>query len=183
MQNLDSYRSELAKSVEHLKADISTLRTNRANPAMVENISVEAYGAATPLQQLASISVPEARSIVVAPWDKSIIKEIEKAIIAANIGLNPANEGTQLRIVMPQLTEEGRKDLIKILNQKLEQGRQVVRKLRDKSREEVMQLEKNKEISEDKKFELLKQIDEETQKTNDLIKKIGEEKEKEIMTI
>ncbi|MFA6428380.1 MAG: ribosome recycling factor [Candidatus Buchananbacteria bacterium] len=183
MNNLTPYFPEFEKAITHVKSDISGLRTNRANPDMVEKVVVEAYGTPTPLVQLASIAVPEARSIVIMPWDKSLLKDIEKGILAANLGLNPVNEGTQLRISMPQLTEESRKDLVKLLNQKLEQGRQVIRKLRDKIREEINATEKAKEISEDKKFELLKELDEKTQEFNEKIKKIGEEKEKEITTI
>lgn len=183
MDNLNNFLPDFDKAVTHFKSDLSTLRTNRANPAILDKVIVEAYGVPTPLVQLASITLAEARSIMVAPWDKSTIKDIEKAIIAANLSLSPVNEGTQLRLTMPQLTEESRKELVKTLHQKMEQVRQLIRKVRDHTRDKIMAEAKDKIISEDKKFDLLKKLDELTQKYNDQIKTIGEAKAKEIMTV
>lgn len=180
---LDEEKNKFEKAIDHVKQNISALRTGRATPALVENIVVEAYGSKMPLQQLASITAPEPKMILIQPWDKTVIKDVEKAIVAANIGLNPVNEGTALRIKLPPLTEENRKELVKLLKQKIEEGKQSVRHIRDEIREEIIKAEKEKKMSEDEKFRAQRELDEFSQKVNEQITKIFEEKEKEIMTI
>ncbi|MFA6215145.1 MAG: ribosome recycling factor [Patescibacteria group bacterium] len=180
---LDNYKSDFDKSLENLKADLATLRVGRANPMIVENIFVEAYGVKTPLKQLASIAVPEARTILIQPWDKAIAKDIEKAIIIADIGINPVNEGQQIRLTVPQLTEESRKELTRSVGEKMEKTRIIIRQLRDKAREEAVKQEKNKEITEDDKYDFQKKLDEIIKDYNDQIKEIGAKKEQEIMTL
>lgn len=182
-QIIDQHKEDFIKVIEHLKNDISSLKTGRATPLLVENIPVESYGMKMSLKQLASISVPEARCILIEPWDKSIVKEMEKAIVNHNIGLNPVNEGGHLRINIPPLTEEDRKKLIKILHQKIEQARIGIRGTREKVKEKIIKMEKDKEISEDAKFGLQKELDELTNEYNQKIKEIGEKKEEEINTI
>ena len=169
--------------IDFFKKDIASLRTGRANPGVLDGILVEAYGAKTPLVGLASITVPEARSIVVSPWDKNITKEVEKAITAAALGLNPVNEGDKIRLVVPQLTEENRKELVKKLSEKMETGRISLRQTRDEIKEAIEAGFKNKEMSEDDKFRFIKELDEEVSRRNDELKKIKEKKEEEIMTI
>jgi len=183
MSIIDNHLGEFAKAIEHFKNDIATLKTGRANPAILDSVVVPAYGANMPINQLASVSVPEARSILIQPWDKSVLKEIEKAILEANIGLNPVNEGDKIRITMPTMTEETRKDIVKVLNKKTEEARIAIRQVRDKIKEEIMAAEENKEFGEDERFRLIELLDKKTVEHNDQIKVINEEKETEIMTI
>jgi ribosome recycling factor len=180
---INQAEQEFNKSIEFLQKEISTIRSGRAHPSLVDGVIVEAYDTKTPLSQLATIGVPEARVITIQPWDKGVIGNIEKAIREADIGINPVNEGNIIRIVIPPLTEDARKDLIKILHQKLEQARISLRQVRDKIKEEIITLEKNKEISEDDKFDLLKKLDEKTTEFNNKIKEMGEKKETEMMTV
>ncbi|OGY47050.1 MAG: ribosome recycling factor [Candidatus Buchananbacteria bacterium RIFCSPHIGHO2_02_FULL_45_11b] len=180
---LDTYKSDLEKSLENLKKELATLRVGRANPMIVENILVDAYGSKMPIKQMASITVPEARTILVQPWDKAAAKDIEKAIQAANIGINPVNEGAQIRLTVAPLTEESRKELTRSVGEKMEKTRIAVRQIRDKERDEIIKKEKNKEITEDDKFNLQKKLDEIVKEYNDKIKEISEKKEEEIMTI
>lgn len=183
MINLDSHRQDFNKLLDHLKTELSALRTGRANAAILDIVQVEAYGQRMPLKGVASISLPDPRTIVIEPWDKTILKEVEKAIIEAKIGLNPINEGRLIRLPLPSLTEESRQEIIKILNQKLEQTRIAIRQLRDSIREKIIQEEKQKLMGEDQRFKLQQKLDEIAKEYNDKIKAKGEEKEREIMTI
>lgn len=180
---LENHLADFNKALDHFKADIATLKTGRANAAILDGVLVEAYGAKTPLNQIASISAPEARSIVVQPWDKNVLKEVEKAIQESGLGLNPVNEGDKIRIVIPQMTEESRKEIAKILRQKIEQARIALRTIRDDVKEEIAAAEKNKEFGEDEKFRQMEDLDKKISAFNEQIKKIGESKEKEIMTV
>lgn len=176
----DEHRPQLEQAIDHLKEELSKLRIGRANPAMVENITVDVYGTRSPLNQVASISVPAARMLIIQPWDKTISKDIEKAIIAANIGINPVNEGAQIRLTIPQLTEESRKELVKLVGERVEKSRIVVRQIRDKIKETILAQEKAKAISEDDRYGLLNKLDELIREYNDTIKQIGDKKESEI---
>ncbi len=180
---IDSHQPEFENAINHLKDELASLRTGRASPALVEGIPIEAYGTKSPLRQLASITTPDSKTILVDPWDKNVIKEIEKSINDANLGLSVVNEGKHLRLVIASLTEETRKDLIKVLNQKAENTRKTLRSLRDEIKEKIQRAEKEKEISEDEKFRLQKNLDEITAEYNNKIKELVEKKEKEIMTI
>ncbi len=180
---LAQYDADFQEALEYLRLELGQLRTGRATPALVENIQVEAYGAKTQLVALASISVSDARTIVIEPWDKNLLKDIERGIQEAKIGINPVVQGKIIRISMPPMTEESRKNLIKVMNEKLEQARIGVRGVRDKAKAEIVQAEKDKAIGEDDKYRLLEQLDKVVAGWNDKIKHTGEEKEKEIMTI
>ena len=180
---INNYRNNFEEIVNFFKNELSTMRIGRANPVMVENILVESYGVKTPLKGLASINVSDARTILIEPWDKNIVKDIEKAVIEANIGFSPVNEGKLIRINLPQLTAESRQKLVKLLNQKREQSRIKTRGLRDEIKDEIIKLEKNKEITEDDKYDLLKKLDEFTKSYNEKLDLISAEKEKEITTI
>jgi len=180
---LDNYKPAFDKSINSLSRDLTTLRVGRANPIMVENIMVEAYGAQTALKQLASITVPEARTILITPWDKTISKDIEKAIEAANIGISPVNEGQQIRLTIQPLTEESRKELTKSVSEKMERTRISIRQIRDKAKEEIVKKEKVKELTEDDKYDLQKKLDDLVKDYNEKIKEMGSKKEKEIMTL
>jgi ribosome recycling factor len=180
---IENHNSEFNSAMEHFKQDISTLKTGRANPAMFDSLRVEAYGVMNPVNQIASVSSPEARSIIIAPWDKGLLKDIEKAIRDSDMGLNPSNEGDKIRITIPQMTEESRKEIVKHLNQKAEQARIAIRMLRDTIKEEILEAEKNKEFGEDQRYSLMEDLDKRTGELNDQIKETASLKEVEIMTI
>jgi ribosome recycling factor len=182
-QYLESKKTDFSKIIEHFKKEISVLRTGRANPGILDGIQVNAYNARTPLSGVASINVPDGQSITIAPWDKNIIKEIEKAIADANLGVGIVNEGAQLRINVPKMTEESRRDMVKKLNEKHEASRITIRQIREDIKNEIEEAEKNKEINEDDKFRFLKELDEEIAGQNDELKSIKDQKEKDIMTI
>lgn len=176
-------KERFTKSLEHIKTELSQLRTGRANPALVERIIVEAYGSKSPLIELASINIPEARQIVIQPWDPSIVKDIDRAITASNLGVSPTVDGKILRINLPTLTEERRKELIKIMQGILEQGKVQVRNMREDINKTLKNQEKAGDISEDELFAAQKDLQKIVDDINVEIKKIGEAKEKEIMTI
>lgn len=180
---LASYKQNFQKAVEHFKGELAGLRCGRASPALIENILVDAYNSKMSIKGLASIAIPDAKTIVVEPWDKSIIKNIEAAISQAGLGLNPVNDGRVLRLIIPPLTEESRRELVKVVGQKLEVARISVRQTREQIKEKIVNAEKNKEIGEDERFRLQDSLDKMVSDYNAEIKKIGEEKEKEIMTI
>ena len=180
---LADHQPEFQKVIDFLKTDISALRTGRANPAMLDTVMVEAYDTRTALPGLASISVPDARSLLIDPWDKSILKNIEKGIQEAKLNLNPTVQGQQIRISLPMLTEEGRRGLLKILGEKLEHARKGIRNVRDQAKVAIVQAEKDKDIGEDGKYKLLEQLDKVAAGYNDRIKTLGDEKEKEMMTM
>lgn len=183
MSIVDQNKEEFNQAIEFLKHDISSLRTGRATPALVEDVQVEAYGVKQPLKAVASISVQDAKTLVVSPWDKSVLQAVESAIRLSSIGLNPVNDGKILRLPLPELSQERRQDLIKILHQKLESARVAVRKIREDARKEIDTQEKNKEISEDDKYKFQEDLEKLVKDFNDKIKLVGEEKEKEINTI
>ncbi len=180
---INDKRKDFDKSIEHFKEELNQLRTGRASSVLVEKLSVDYYGTKTPLKQMASITIPEARTIVISPWDKSALSGIEKAIRESQLNLNPVNDGQVVRINIPALTEERRKELVKVLNQRAEEARIVVRKHREEVWEEIQNLEKEGVIGEDDKFagkeELQKVVDEYNKK----IEEIRAEKEKEILTV
>lgn len=180
---LESNQGEFNKVVEYFKKEISVLRTGRANPGVLDNIFVEAYGAKTPLNGIGSINVADSRSMTINPWDKNILKEIEKAIVEADLGFGVVNEGDKIRLTLPIMTEENRKNLVKKLNEKMEEARIGVRRVRDEIKTAIETAEDNKEISEDDKYRFIKELDEEVAKRNDEIKGIRDKKEEEVMTI
>lgn len=180
---IDKFKTDFEKIIEHFKGELKAVRTNRANPEILENILVDVYGTKTPIKQIASISVPEARTIMIEPWDKNIIKDIEKAITYAEIGLSPSNEGTFIRLTLPQMTEEKRMEIVKNIKDKLEKTRISIRQVRDKIKEDITKAEKNNELTEDDRYKHVTDLD---NKTNEYVKQADEmadEKEKEVMTI
>jgi ribosome recycling factor len=184
MHNLVEKNKEyFDKSLEFLKGDIATLRTGRIAPSIVEKTRVEAYGTTSELLQLAAISSPEPHTIVIKPWDKGVIKDIERALQSSDLNVNPVVDGDLIRLNFPPLTEERRKELVKVLNKKIEEGHVAIRGVREKVREEIINIEKEKGISEDEKFQALKDLDNLTKDYNDKIEDLGDKKEQEIMTI
>jgi ribosome recycling factor len=180
---LAAFKPDFQKAIDHLKTELSSIRTGRASAAVIENITVNAYGGAMQVKGVASIGVPDAKTITVDPWDKSLIKEIEKGIRDAGTGLNPVNEGTILRITVPQLSEENRRALTKVVGEKIEEARERIRAAREECKETIIGAERAKEIAEDERYKLTDELEKMVGRMNDEIKKIGEEKEKEIMTI
>ncbi len=182
-QFLEESKSRFDQAVEYFRSDIATLRTGRANPGMLEHIEVEAYGSKMALNGVGNISVSDGRSLVIAPWDKSVLKDIEKAIVAADLGVGVVNEGDKIRLTVPALTEENRRELVKKLNGKLEEARIVIRQVRDEVKQAIEKSFDDKEMSEDDKFRFIKELDETVGKQNDLLREVRDHKEKDIMTI
>jgi len=171
-------------AIDHLRQEIAGLRTGRATPALVEDITVEAYGTKQALKAVASISVADAKTLVVDPWDKSLMQVIEHGLRNSDIGISPVNDGKVIRLPLPELTSDRRQELIKVLHTRLENARIAIRKIREDVRSKIDKAEKEKEISEDEKFALQDELDKKIVKDyNEIIKTIGEEKEKEINTI
>jgi len=183
MSFIESQKELFDKSIDHLKSDIAVLRTGRATPALVEDIIVDAYGTKQPLKAVASITVADAKTLNVDPWDKSLTQTVEEAIRKSDIGINPVNDGTRIRLPLPELSTERRADLIKVLHKKLEEARISIRKIREEVRSEIDKQEKAKDISEDEKFNFQDDLDALVKEYNEQIKQVGEEKEKEITTI
>ncbi|MFH1597700.1 MAG: ribosome recycling factor [Patescibacteria group bacterium] len=182
--DLEIPKEKFEKTIEFLQNEIKQIRTGRAHPSLVENIIVEAYQAKTALVQLASVSVPEPRQIVIQPWDKGIIKDIERAIQASSLDLNPQIDSANLiRITIPPLNEETRQNLIKTLNQKLEEAKVSVRNEREEILKGWRVSEKNGEISEDDLFYNQKQLQKVVDEYGSKIGEIGAKKEEEILTI
>lgn len=176
-------QGEITKALDFFKKEISGLRTGRANPSILDGIQPEAYGVRTPINGLASVSVQDGQCIVIAPWDRNVTKDIEKAIVEADLGLGVVNEGDKIRLTVPRMTEENRRDLVKKLNERMEKAKISIRQIRDDIKQEIEQAETDKEINEDDKFRFVKELDEVVGKTNDEIKSMRDKKEEEIMTI
>ena len=174
---------EMQKAIDDLEHEFSTIRTGRATPALLSGVLVEAYGSKAPIKQIASISIPDARSIMIQPWDKSTLGEIEKAILAANLGFTPTNDGRVIRINLPTLTEERRKEFVKMAKQMSEEARIKIRNIRRKHKDEVKRLEKDHQISEDEMYTDIDKIQELTDKHVKNVDELLEKKEKEIMEV
>src|SRR6056297_432597 len=172
MENIiKQHNEEFNKAVDFGKKDMSSIRTNRANSSLVNSILVESYGTKTPLEEVASISVPDAHTIVVNPWDKNIIKEVEKALSKSDLGASPnIGDDKVIRINLPPLNKETREKLIKILNEKLEKARESLRSIRDKVKSEIERKEREDEITEDDKYRLIEELNKKTKEKQDKIK-------------
>ena len=166
-----------------LEEDLSGIRTGRAAPALVEKLPVEYYGAPLPLIQLATISVPESRQLLIRPFDAASLKTIERAILASDLGLTPNNDGKAIRLNLPQLTEERRRDLVRVVNNRLEEARVAIRNIRRDVIKDLREFEKEKLISEDDEERGEKDLQELTDKMTERVNEIGENKEKEVMEI
>ncbi len=174
---------KLEKTVNVLKEDFAAIRAGRANPHVLDKIQVEAYGGVSPLQQLGNIAAVDARCLVVSPWDKSLLKAIEKAILASNVGLTPTNDGNVIRLVFPELTEERRRDLVKQVRRMGEDAKVAVRNNRREAMETLKKLKNNKEISEDENKNCEIDVEDAVKKSVEEIDKIVAAKEKELMTV
>jgi len=182
-QILTEINSKMQKAVDALKRDLAGIRTGRASPALVEHIKADYHGVLTPINQMASISVPEAKMILIQPWDRSSIRSIEKAILTSDLGLNPTSDSNVIRIPIPPLTEERRKELTKAVHRRLEEARVALRNLRRDGIEKLRQSEKNKEISQDQYTRASEQLQKLTDNFIDKANDIGQAKETEIMEV
>ncbi|MBO5397334.1 MAG: ribosome recycling factor [Clostridia bacterium] len=180
---MSDLEERMKKSVSVYEENLSEVRAGRANPAILNKITVEYYGVPSPINQVAGISVPDARTIAISPWDATILKDIEKAILASDIGLNPNNDGKVIRLNFPELTEERRKDLVKDIKKMAEEARVAIRSIRRDGMEEVKAKQKNGEMTEDDKTREEENIQKLTDKYIAEIDKALENKEKEIMSI
>ncbi|MFH0793966.1 MAG: ribosome recycling factor [bacterium] len=176
-------REKMVKAIETLEHNFQTVRTGRASLHILDNVMVNAYGVETPIRQVATLSVPDARTMLIQPWDRGVMASVEKAILAANLGLTPNNDGKVIRLSVPPLTEERRKELVKVVKHMAEEERVAVRNVRRHTNEEIKKTEKQHEISEDNRHKMLKKVQE---LTDEYIKKIDEllqKKEAEIMEV
>lgn len=180
---LDPYRSEFDKVLSYLQRELGAIRTGRATPAIVEDVPVEVYGSKMTVKQLASITATDARTLQVDPWDKTVLKDIEKGIRAAQSSLNPVSDGKSLRIPMPPLTEDTRRELTKTIGQKVEQAKQGLRKIRDDARTAVIAAERSKQLSEDDRYRFQKKLDELSEEYTAKLREMGEKKAADIMTV
>ncbi|MGI6452087.1 MAG: ribosome recycling factor [Syntrophomonadaceae bacterium] len=180
---LTESEDKMKKTVEFLIKDYFSMRAGRANPGMLDRITVEYYGSVTPLNQLANITVPEARLLVIQPWDKTLIPEIEKAIMKSDLGINPSNDGNVIRLAIPQLTEERRKELVKVVKKRAEEAKVAIRNIRRDSNDSLKQCEKEKTISEDESKKGTDEIQKLTDKYIKEVDKVLQSKEKEIMEV
>ena len=182
-ESLQVYEDKMNKTLEVLESDYMTIRAGRANPHVLDKIKVDYYGTPTPLQQVGNINVPEARMIIIQPWEKSLLKAIEKAILTSDLGINPTNDGSVIRLVFPELTEDRRKELVKDVKKKGEAAKVAVRNIRRDGNDYFKKLQKADEISEDDLAEAEEDIQKLTDKMIGKIDKAIEAKSKELLTV
>ena len=180
--SLKVYDEKMEKTYQHLDFDYGTIRAGRANPHVLDRVKVDYYGTPTPIQQVGNVTVPEPRMIQIAPWEKTMIKEIEKAIMMSDVGITPSNDGVVIRLVFPELTEERRKDLVKDIKKKAEEAKVAVRNIRRDGNDAFKKLAKE-EVSEDEIKDLQEQLQKMTDKYVKDIDGLMESKSKEIMTV
>lgn len=180
---LKEMRERMTQAVQSFTRNIATVRAGRANPNILDSIFVDYYGATTPLNQLANVSAPEARLLMINPYDKTAITAIEKAIQIADLGLTPSNDGTVIRISIPPLTEERRKDLVKVVNKYTEESRIQVRNIRRDTNDQLKKAEKDNQVTEDELRTLQDQVQKETDRFIDELEQLAKDKEKDIMEV
>lgn len=171
------------KAVEFLVQELSAVRTGRASTALCEGVDVEAYGAMQPIKNVASISTPDAQTIQIQPWDQTLVKAVEKALLESDIGMMPTTAGTVIRLSVPPMTAETRKEMVRVVGKRVEEARISVRKMRDDVRKEVEKREKDKHISEDERYQLQDELDKMVGEINEQLEKLGREKEDQIMKV
>jgi ribosome recycling factor len=181
-ERLKPYEEKMQKSYDFLVNDLGAIRAGRANPHVLDKIKVDYYGTPTPIQQVGNITVPEARVLQIAPWEKSLIKDIEKAIMASDVGITPSNDGSLIRLVFPELTEERRKELVKDIKKRGEENKVAIRNTRRDGNDALKKLAKT-EVSEDEIKELEEKLQKLTDKFIKEVDKLVEEKSKEILTV
>lgn len=182
-QLINSHKEDFEKVIQHYHNELSSIRTGRANPALLATVMVESYGTKVPLQQVASVTVSDAKTLTISPWDKSQLQAVEKGIQSANLGFNPSNDGTVIRINLPPLNEERRKEMVKLIGQISEKARIGIRNVREDILKAIKKAESDGEIGKDDMSFYQKKLQEVIDKHNADVKKIAEEKEKEVMTV
>ena len=180
---LQTAEAKMSKAVEILKDDLASIRTGRASPGLVSNIKIEYHGVPVPLNQIAGISVPEARMLVIQPWERDILPSIEKAILKSDLGVNPSSDGNVIRLAIPQLTEERRNQLVKMVRKRVEEGKVAVRNVRRDGLEKLRELKDNKELSEDEQKRAMNTLQQVTDKSTDDIDKVAKGKEAELLEL
>jgi len=176
-------KDRMTKAVEALRRELATIRTGRAHPGLVEHLRVDYYGVPTPLNQLATIAVPEPRLLTIQPWDRQAMGAIEKAILKSDLSLTPTNDGVIIRLSIPQLTEERRRELVKVVHKKVEEGRVEVRNIRRDGHEELRRLQREKLISEDDQFRGQEKLQKVTDEFVQQVEHLGGEKEAELLAV
>ena len=174
---------KMDRAIDALKRELSALRTGRATPSLIENIKVDYYGVPTPLNQIASISAPDARAIMVQPWDKAAMKEIEKSLLKSDMGFNPSNDGNNITVPVPPLNTERRQDLVKVLKRKIEDGKVSIRNVRRDGQDRLRKMEKDKDISQDQSRRAQDQLQKATDGHTQTVDQVGAAKEAEIMQV
>ncbi len=180
---LKDTEERMGKTVDALRDNLMTIRTGRASPALVERLPVEYYGTLTPLNQLATISVPEPRLLAIRPWDSTALANVERAILKSELGLTPSNDGKIIRLTIPRLTEERRQELVKVVGKRVEEGKVAIRNIRRDAIEDLREIESEKIISEDELYQAKDDVQEITDKSVARMDEIGRDKEQEIMEI
>ena len=183
MEELKKYEDKMNKTLDVLEDEFGAIRAGRANPHVLDKIKVDYYGTPTPLQQVGNISVPEARMIVIQPWEKSLIKPIEKAILSSELGINPNNDGNAIRLIFPELTEDRRKELAKDVKKKGDQAKVAIRNIRRDAMDAFKKMEKSGDMSEDDRDLAEEKMQKLTDKMIEKVDKAVETKTKEIMTV
>ncbi len=185
--NLESVVAETERkmnsSINALKRELSTIRTGRATPALIDNVAVDYYGVSTPLNQIASISAPDARALMVQPWDKQALQEIERSLIKSDMGFNPSNDGTTITVPIPPLTQERRQEMVRLLKRKLEESKVSIRNVRRDGIDSVRKLERAKSISQDENRRTQEQLQKSTDNHVKVVEELGVGKETEIMQV
>ncbi|RDV82431.1 ribosome recycling factor [Ammonifex thiophilus] len=182
-ETLERAELSMKKAVEHFKKDLAAIRTGRASPALLEKVMVDYYGVPTPVNQLATITAPEPRLLVIQPWDRSIINEIEKAILKSDLGLTPSNDGQVIRLVLPQLTQERREELVRVARKRAEEARVAIRNIRREANDELKEKQKKENVSEDEIKRLQGEVQKLTEKYIKEVDNLLAAKEKEIMEV
>ena len=182
-EQLKAYETKMEKSLDVLLDEFSSIRAGRANPHVLDKLKVDYYGTPTPIQQVGNISVPEARMIVIQPWEKSILHDIEVAIMKSDLGLNPNSDGTAIRLTIPQLTQERRKELVKAVNKKAEEAKVALRNIRRDGNDAMKKIEKSKEITEDESKRGQESMQKLVDKYIKLVDTAREAKEKEVLEV
>jgi len=180
---LSDVDQKMDRAIDALKRELNALRTGRATPSLVENISVDYYGVPTPLNQIASISAPDARAIMVQPWDKSAMKEIEKSLLKSDMGFNPSNDGNNITVPVPPLNTERRKDMVKLLKRKIEDGKVSIRNVRRDGQDRLRKMEKDKDISQDESRRAQDQLQKTTDGHTKSVDEVSAAKEADIMQV
>ena len=180
---LADIEKKMDRSVDALRRELNSLRTGRATPSLIENVSVDYYGVPTPLKQIASISAPDARAILVQPWDKQSMKEIEKSLMKSEMGFNPSNDGNNITVPIPPLNRERRQELVRLLKRKIEDGKVSVRNVRRDGQDTLRKMERDKVISQDQNRRAQDQLQKATDGHTKIIDQVGTAKETEIMQV